>query len=129
MSEPGSDADPDPTLMALASNAQIKMLDNMQQMLKPLWAFTYLHGQEVLDLLERMEKVEKERQEQEKLQRQEQKKEETALHHDADKQHKRCKTQLTLQPAPISRGVLVDSAIFNMLTQVTYTVHILGLII
>lgn len=98
-------------------------------MLKPLWAFTSLHGREVLDLLERMDKVEKERREREKLQRREQKKEETALRRDADKQRKRCKTQPTLQPAPISRGVLVDSAVFNVLTHLTYAVCILSPII
>ncbi|KIL55563.1 hypothetical protein M378DRAFT_134069 [Amanita muscaria Koide BX008] len=108
---------PDSTLTALASNARIKTLADMQQMLKPPWVFASLHGQEVLDLLEKMDIAEKERRLLEKLQRREQKKEETALRRDAEKQRKSLgKSQPNAQRAPISRGVLVDSAVFNALT-------------
>ncbi|KAM6493656.1 hypothetical protein JOM56_010017 [Amanita muscaria] len=105
---------PDSTLTALASNARIKTLADMQQMLKPPWVFASLHGQDLLDLLEEMDRAEKERRHQEKLQKREQKKEETALRRDAEKQRKRSnKSQPHTQPAAISRGVLVDSAAFN----------------
>jgi bloom syndrome protein len=50
---------PDPTLTALASNARIKSVDNMQQMLKPPWVFASRHGKEVLDLLEKLDQVDK----------------------------------------------------------------------
>jgi bloom syndrome protein len=48
---------PNPTLTALASNARIKTIDDMQQALKPPWPFTSKHGHEVLELLQKWDKV------------------------------------------------------------------------
>lgn len=118
---------PDPTLTALASNARIKSVADMQQVLKPPWVFASKHGPEILELLEKLDKADKEGRECEKLKRREQKKEETAQRRDAEKLQKKLKSATPQLPAPMypvpsPRRVLVDSSQFNMPTYVAYTV-------
>lgn len=44
---------PDKILTALASNARIKTVEDMGEMLTPCWMLASRHGQEVVDLLKR----------------------------------------------------------------------------
>ena len=66
-----------PTLMTLASNAGIKMLNDMTTHLNPPWFLATRHGQEVIDLLAKLDADEKKSWESEKLERWEAKKQET----------------------------------------------------
>ena len=66
-----------PTLMTLASNACIKTLNDMMTHLNPPWFLAMRHGQEVINLLAKLDADEKKSQEREKLERWEAKKQET----------------------------------------------------
>ena len=68
---------PNPTLTTLASNARIKTLNDMTTLLNPLWFLATRHGQEVIDLLAKLDADEKNSREHEKLERREAKKQET----------------------------------------------------
>lgn len=68
---------PNPTLTTLASNAHIKMLNDMTTHLNPPWFLATRHGQEVIDLLAKLDADEKKSREREKLERREAKKQET----------------------------------------------------
>jgi hypothetical protein len=52
---------PDDNLTTLASDAQIKSLEDMSMLLKPRWILVKKHGQEILDLLKRVDEDEMER--------------------------------------------------------------------
>lgn len=125
---------PDPTLTALASNARIRTIDDIQQTLKPPWIFASKHGQEVLELLEKLDKVEKEGREHEKLKRREEKKEETAQRREAKKQHSRMRKSAVRPPlssvyfAPTPKTVLGDSMSFNTPAHLTNTGMVCNLI-
>ena len=64
---------PDPIIKKITSNARIKTIDDLKT-LKPSWIFAERHGQEVLDLLERLDQHEREQREKKALERREEKK-------------------------------------------------------
>ena len=69
---------PNSTLTTLASNARIKTPNDMVALLNPPWFLAARHGQEVIDLLAKLDADDKENREREKLERREAKKQETA---------------------------------------------------
>lgn len=54
---------PDMTLTTLTSNAHIKTMDNMNEILNLPWVFVSQHGQEVLELSAKLDQSEKDDQE------------------------------------------------------------------
>lgn len=79
---------PDATLTTLASNARIKTIDDMNEILNPSWVFASRHGQEVLDLLAKLDESEKDDRECEKLRKREERKKETAECREAERLQK-----------------------------------------
>jgi gamma-glutamyl:cysteine ligase YbdK (ATP-grasp superfamily) len=57
---------PNPTLMSLASNTRIRTVDDMEAMLNPLWIMARRHGDEVLEMLCKIDEQEKAAREQAK---------------------------------------------------------------
>ena len=49
---------PNDNLTTLASDAQIKTLEDITTMLKPPWIFVRKHGEEILDLLQQQDEAE-----------------------------------------------------------------------
>ena len=69
---------PNSMLTTLASNARIKTPNDMVVLLNPSWFLAARHGQEVIDLLAKLDVDDKENREREKLERWQAKKQETA---------------------------------------------------
>jgi hypothetical protein len=108
----------------------VTCIDDMQQALKPPWPFASKHGHEVLELLQKWDKVEKEGREREKLRRREEKKEETAQRREAEKQQRTRQSAGPPPPSPVylvptPKRVLADSSYFNVPAHLTYMVRIL----
>ena len=78
---------PDPIIKKITSNAQIKTIDDLKT-LKPSWVFAERHGQEVLDLLERLDQHDREQKERRALERREEKKKGTAARQEIAKRQK-----------------------------------------
>lgn len=105
---------PDKNLTTLASK-RLKTLDDLKAALSPPWIFADRHGQEVLDLLKKMDDAEKEKRENAKWLRREVKKRETETRREETKQRKmleqaqtRCSV-ITQAPLP-----LAGSSSFNL---------------
>jgi hypothetical protein len=50
---------PDPTLTTLASNARIRTVEDMQNCINPPWVMAQRHGNEILEILKRLDDTEK----------------------------------------------------------------------
>jgi hypothetical protein len=105
---------PDATLTTLASNARIKTIDDMNEILNPSWVFASRHGQEVLDLLAKLDESEKDDREHEKLRKCEERKKETAERREAERLQKRVKMSQSKQIPCSPQGILVNSSMYNV---------------
>ena len=72
---------PNSTLASLASNARIRMFDNMEAMLNPPWILARRHGEEVLEMLCKIDEQEKVAREQAKQVKAAARQAETAARH------------------------------------------------
>lgn len=79
---------PDKTLTTLASNARIKTIDDMKEVLNPPWIFVERHGQEVLDMLKRLDEADKEDRERTKADKKAAKRRETEARREETKRQK-----------------------------------------
>jgi chemotaxis protein histidine kinase CheA len=86
---------PDPILTTLASNARIQTLDDMDAVLNPRWIMTKRHGQEVLDLLKRLDEIEITERERTKAARKEDKKQKTEERQREKKRQKELEREAT----------------------------------
>jgi hypothetical protein len=71
---------PDPIITKISSNARIRTVDDLKS-LSPPWIFAERHGQELLDLLDKLDRHYHEQKEKKKLEKREAKKKETAARH------------------------------------------------
>ena len=78
---------PDPIIKKITSNARITTIDDLKT-LKPSWIFAEWHGQEVLDILERLDQDDRELKEKKEQEKFEAKKKETAARQEIAKRQK-----------------------------------------
>lgn len=114
----------DPIIKKITSNAQIKTIEDLKT-LELSWIFAERHGQEVLDLLQRLDQQEHEEKGKKALEKREAKKKKTAARQETSK---RLKTRMAIpqQPliSPIYRPALqtLTATIINT-PQVNYDVN------
>lgn len=102
---------PNSTLTTLASNARIKTPNDMVALLNPPWFLAARHGQEVIDLLAKLDADDKENREREKLERREAKKQETARLREARRSQKTHERSQASASTPAR--ALASSSTFN----------------
>ena len=104
---------PDGSAEVQNTGRRIKSVDDMRVMLSPPWVLASWHdGQEILNLLSKLDKAEKEEQEWEKLKRWEMKKQETIQCREAEQRQKKLKSmEQSLAVSP--RGVLSNLPVYN----------------
>jgi bloom syndrome protein len=107
---------PDKALTTLASNARIKTVDDMVNMIQPPWIYTSKHGEEVLDLLSKLDRAEKVDREQAKLAKRELRKKVTLERQNENKQQKMLERAQARHPKMTTpQHVLDGSSTFNVL--------------
>ena len=121
---------PDKILTTLASNARIRTVDDMINILQPPWIYARRHGQEVLDLLSGLDKAEKADREQAKLAKRELRKKETVERQNENKRQKMLERaqahhlKTTPQQQQQSRRILDGSSSFNQVNvHLVYYLH------
>ncbi|KAJ7621615.1 P-loop containing nucleoside triphosphate hydrolase protein [Mycena polygramma] len=108
---------PDPTLKTLASNARIKTVEDIVSVItNPPWMMAQRHGQEVLDLIARLDRAERDERNARTIANREARKRQTA----AKKANKNTPSTPTPLPGP-SSGVLTDTS--NLRPAPSYPVY------
>ena len=120
---------PDPIIKKITSNAQIKTIDDLKT-LKSSWVFAERHGQEVLDLLERLDLHDREQREKKALEKRKEKKKETAARQETAKRQKQidaAQTRMTAPQQPFSSPIPYRPALQTLTSTVVNTPNVSGL--
>ena len=116
---------PDPIIKKITSNAQIKTIDDLKT-LKPSWVFAERHGQEVLDLLKKLDQHNHEHKEKKALEKREAKKKETAARQETTKRQKQIiaatQTRMAIPQQQFLSPILCRSALQTLTTTIVNTV-------
>jgi hypothetical protein len=110
---------PDKALTTLASNARIKTVEDMHEMIQPPWIYAPRHGQEALDLLSELDRAEKADREQAKLVKRELRKKETLERQNENKRQKILERAQSRHSKTTPQHVLDGSTTFNVVQQVS----------
>lgn len=114
---------PDPIIKKITSNARIKTIDDLKT-LKPSWVFAERHGQEVLDLLERLDQCDREQREKKAREKREEKKKETAARQETAKRQKQidsAQRRMTIPQQPFLSPIPHRSALQTLTATIVNT--------
>ena len=120
---------PDPIIKKITSNARIKTIDDLKT-LKPSWVFAERHGQEVLDLLERLDLHGREQREKKALEKREEKKKETAARQENTKRQKQIDTaqkRMTVSQQPFFSPIPHRPALQTLTSTIVNTPNVSNL--